>query len=37
MSEDKRAIIGIFTLCIMFGGSPDLMDGLIAYLSGGAS
>jgi hypothetical protein len=32
MSEDK-----MFILCIMFGGSPDLVDGLIAYLSGDAS
>jgi len=33
MSEDKVIIIGIFVLIILFAGEPDLMDGLIKFLS----
>jgi len=33
MNENNVFIICIAVLCVLFGGTPDLMDGIVAHLS----
>ncbi len=33
MNTDMMIVLAVIVLGVMFGGEPDLMDGIIEYLS----